>query len=123
MFINKFKHTLLKTVLAVLLLLAFLFQVVNRAVYAHSHVLADGTIIIHAHPYDKTNSHSPVTNHKHTVNELLLLALSSLLFFYFSISFFRLFKKITKFFPGIKQSFHPFLAYTSLNNKSPPFIA
>ncbi len=120
--LNRFIHTLLRSIATSLLLLAFLFQVYNKAVYTHTHILANGNIITHAHPYTKTDYPDPVTNHRHTKNEILLLSKAELLFLFFA----------TAIFYPIRNSHTPFterpgslflqLGYDRLKNKSPPFF-
>jgi len=48
---------------------------VNDAVFVHTHILPDGRVIEHAHPYHSTSSSSdPQPNHHHTSQEFLLLS-------------------------------------------------
>jgi hypothetical protein len=46
----------------------------NSFFNTHSHKLADGTIITHAHPYDHSSDSSPFKTHQHTATELVFLA-------------------------------------------------
>jgi hypothetical protein len=52
----------------------------NSLVYTHRHQLADGTIITHAHPFDKSSDTDPFKSHYHSTVELVFLA--NLTFFY-----------------------------------------
>jgi len=45
--------------------------VANKAVFVHSHILNDGTIIEHAHPYNKSTDSTPYKSHHHTKAEFL----------------------------------------------------
>jgi hypothetical protein len=55
---------------------AWLF--INATVNRHSHLLLDGYIISHAHPYDKTPAEpGPLASHHHSGKELFLLSLIS----------------------------------------------
>jgi len=53
---------------------------VNKAVFTHSHVLPDGRIIVHAHPYlkhqdeKKGGEREPVNSHHHTPGQYCLLS-------------------------------------------------
>lgn len=59
--------------------------IINSILFTHSQTLSDGSVIVHAHPYDKTEN--PPTNHKHHENELLILNNITLLFFLAAIAF------------------------------------
>lgn len=53
----------------------------NNAIYLHSHKLADGQIIVHAHPFDKSGTSSlPGESHKHSKTEFLFYDQLTLLF-------------------------------------------
>jgi len=40
--------------------------IVNKAIFLHVHKLNDGTIVAHAHPYDKSNDSKPYKSHHHS---------------------------------------------------------
>ncbi len=64
--------------------------IANKAIFTHSHRLSDGTVIEHAHPYDKSNDSEPYKSHHHTNVELLFfqnLEILSLIVFLIFISF------------------------------------
>jgi hypothetical protein len=64
------------------LLPAMLWLFLNTTLNRHIHVLADGYIITHSHPYKKSHdSTSPLDNHKHNKRELLLFGLYSVIVF------------------------------------------
>ncbi|MCD6178561.1 MAG: hypothetical protein J7K39_01535 [Bacteroidales bacterium] len=52
----------------------------NTAVFLHVHKLDDGTIIQHAHPYNKTNDSGPYKSHHHTNTAFLFFQNLGLLF-------------------------------------------
>lgn len=54
--------------------------VVNKALFTHMHRLADGTVVIHAHPYNKTADKKPFKTHNHTQKELQFFAARRILF-------------------------------------------
>ena len=66
--LDKIKYT---STVSILLCFLFLFQIMNKVVFVHSHQLESGKILIHAHPYDKTTDNKPYKEHRHTTAELL----------------------------------------------------
>lgn len=46
----------------------------NNLIYTHSHILEDGRVITHAHPFDKSSDTDPFKSHLHTSSELIFLA-------------------------------------------------
>ena len=63
-----------------LLCLLFIAQIANRAIYFHSHILGNGTIISHAHPYQKSSDSTPYKKHHHSDYQLLFLQQLDVLF-------------------------------------------
>mgnify|MGYP006946287589 CR=1 FL=1 len=63
---------LLQRILSILMIAIISCMIVNRAVFMHTHIMANGTVVTHAHPYDKSD-HSPFKSHKHSNSELLFL--------------------------------------------------
>ena len=47
--------------------------IANKALYMHTHKMADGSIIVHAHPYNKSDDPKPFKSHQHTKAEFLFL--------------------------------------------------
>ena len=57
-----------------LTLVAVLSVIVNNNVFIHTHILPDGRIVEHAHPYDSSDkSPGSKQHHHHTKQEFLLL--------------------------------------------------
>lgn len=56
-----------------LVVLSFTAIQITNGMYFHSHKLADGTLISHAHPFNKAKDRVPVNKHHHTSGELFLL--------------------------------------------------
>ena len=54
--------------------------IANKVVFLHVHKLSDGTIIAHAHPYDKSNDSKPYKSHHHTNAEFLFFQNIEVLF-------------------------------------------
>lgn len=69
--------------IALLLSVVVSFQVVNKAVYTHTHILDDGTLMAHAHPYNKQSDSSPYKNHHHSQYEIAFLQQANYLFLIF----------------------------------------
>ncbi len=58
----------------------------NYAFFKHTHVLDNGNIITHAHPYTQESSDDPQPKHDHTKGELIFLSGLSLLLQSFVLS-------------------------------------
>ena len=56
--------------------------VTNKAIYSHSHLLADGKVYTHAHPYNKTNDSKPFKTHHHSRAEFLFYENLDILFLF-----------------------------------------
>lgn len=66
--------------IAFFLVFAVAGNTITNALYLHSHRLPDGSVITHAHPFNKTQDKSPYKHHRHTQVELFLLSHLHLLF-------------------------------------------
>lgn len=55
------RHTTKKSVACLILWLMGLL-IINKTVFLHSHILANGTVVTHAHPYQKAGD----SQHNHT---------------------------------------------------------
>jgi hypothetical protein len=65
-----------------MLLPAFLWLLTNSTLNMHSHLTPVGTVISHAHPFQKNQAEpAPIQGHHHTPGELWLLDLFSILLF------------------------------------------
>lgn len=67
-------------VTALLLVVLYCTQIINQAFYLHSHRLADGSLVTHAHPFDKAKDNEPVKKHAHTLTQLITITNLQLLF-------------------------------------------
>lgn len=47
--------------------------IANQAIFLHVHKLSDGTVIYHAHPYDKSGDTKPIKSHQHSNAEFTFL--------------------------------------------------
>lgn len=63
-----------------LLIALFAFQVVNKSVYTHSHKLANGIIVTHAHPFNKSDDSNPYKSHQHLQTDFIFFENLEILF-------------------------------------------
>jgi len=54
--------------------------IVNKTVFLHVHKLDDGTIIFHAHPFDKSKDSKPYKSHHHSKTGFLFFQNLNILF-------------------------------------------
>jgi hypothetical protein len=115
--VNKITSLLLRN----LLLLSFVLLLVNNAVFYHSHVLANGQVVSHAHPYNKSSDKDPIKTHHHSNAEFLFLDLVQLLFFLFLTGIgLAVFSQKAPHFRK-KEELHPFGFFLNTRNRAPPF--
>lgn len=72
--VNHFK--IAKKIFAFAFIGCIVLLTVNSTLYKHSHILEDGTLITHAHPYSKGTDNSPIKSHHHSQIELLIFSIS-----------------------------------------------
>jgi hypothetical protein len=77
----------LKRLAAGLMIALMVLLLVNRAVYIHIHVLPDGSVHSHAHPFSKNPHSSNGTGHQHSSLEFFLLDQFETLAFMASVLF------------------------------------
>jgi len=63
-----------KRLAAFLLALLVGFLVVNKTIYIHSHRLDDGTLVTHAHPFNRAADDDPGKTHHHTSTAFLYIS-------------------------------------------------
>ena len=83
---NRIKH-IVERQIALLLVAVMAMLVFNQSFNIHSHRLSDGTIITHAHPFQKSaaDDGEPVSSHEHSHNDYVFLDHFSLLFIVLAI--------------------------------------
>lgn len=62
-----------KTFFIWLSLAAVVISISNKVLNTHLHQLSDGTVVQHAHPYQKSNDTKPFQSHTHSASELIFL--------------------------------------------------
>jgi len=65
-------------------------MLINKAIFLHSHVLNDGTIIIHAHPCERSEDSQPLKKQHHTKAAFFFYENLDLLFLSAVLSFFSI---------------------------------
>lgn len=73
-------HILWKKITFVLLIVVMGCLLINQALYTHTHVKPDGSIVSHAHPFNKTQESKQGKSHTHSSLEFFLLQNLNLLF-------------------------------------------
>jgi len=58
--------------ISIILLLSLLLLLVNIICNVHLHLIANGTVLFHAHPYQKDSQQQPFKTHPHARFELLI---------------------------------------------------
>ena len=66
-------HKSIKQLGVILMILVITALLVNKAVYIHVHVMPDGTVLTHAHPFNKTADSTQGKSHHHSNLELFML--------------------------------------------------
>ncbi len=96
--------------------------IANKATFMHVHKLSDGTIIVHAHPYDKSHDSKPYKSHQHTKAEFIFFQNLEILFLvvFLSLTLIALVKKEKVLFELITI---PDLSYINLRKSRAPPIS
>jgi len=94
--------------------------IANKSVFMHTHLLADGTIITHSHPYDKSSDSEPFKSHHHTKVEFVFLQNLDILFLtvFFAYSFLWFINRANYSFPLFIIYSLPF--FDSNKGRAPP---
>jgi hypothetical protein len=67
-------NRILQKLIHFIVFVSICFTIINNVVYIHTHKMSDGSIIVHAHPFKKTDTNNiPVKSHKHTHFEYVVL--------------------------------------------------
>lgn len=116
-----FKHKILRLIAGLLVLAVCLF-IVNNVVFLHPHKLPDGNIIVHAHPYNKSQDSAPFKAHSHTTKELFHIANMQLLFI--TAALFILFTQIANYKRVYlyQTPFVNFKYFFRLKGREPPYF-
>ncbi len=118
---TKFKNITIKSVSYLLIVMMSIF-VINNVLFIHAHKMDDGRIVVHAHPYDKSDDSQPYKSHHHTKTELLFFDNVKLhfLFVFFLFVFLNLVNKSRFLFLFITSFIQPYkFLFTS---RAPPVL-
>ena len=96
--------------------------IINNVMFLHSHKSVNGNIVIHAHPYNKSNDSAPFKSHHHSKTELIYLTNLQLLFIFTLISFIALDVAKKKSYVVINQQFYPQSFKILYQGRAPPLV-
>lgn len=84
--------------LSTVLLFTLLIVMYNNITNQHRHLLPNGQMVVHAHPFSKNENNESQKQHTHNTNQLLFISLINNLFtFLLIVSFvFNFIQKVTK---------------------------
>ncbi len=74
------QNKIIQKSIAILLIGIMSLMILDEAFFLHSHKLSDGTIIIHAHPYNKSKDSQPFKTHHHSDTVFYFYHVVSILF-------------------------------------------
>jgi len=96
--------------------------IVNTAIFLHVHKLNDGTIISHAHPYDKTSDTHPFKTHQHSKTDFLHIHTLEIFFplVFLMLVLIAFEKKISVLFDLIPAYYLAF--FDSIKGRAPPLF-
>ncbi|MBE9484104.1 MAG: hypothetical protein IMY74_04620 [Bacteroidetes bacterium] len=120
--VKKMVTEIIKRSFAWLLIISMGMLIANKAVFFHEHILPDGTVIAHAHPYDKSADPEPYKTHHHSEAELFSFCQADKLFF-FGIVILAIFSALSRsILPVfIQKAFTP-VTISGYNGRAPPFL-
>ena len=79
-------HKLWKRITVGVLIMIMGSLLVNQALYTHTHVMPDGSIVSHAHPFNKSQESKQGGSHQHSTLDFFLLQNLQLLFLVATLS-------------------------------------
>ena len=113
-------HHQIKKIFAYLIMVLMGLLIINKVIFLHSHILNDGTIITHAHPYQTADDSKPFKSHLHTKAAFFFFSNIQLLFSSASVALltFILHNQLTLTVSGVIN----YACYYSsiLKNRAPP---
>lgn len=96
--------------------------IANTAIFLHVHELSDGSLISHAHPYDKTDEKHPEKTHQHSQTDLLLIHSLEILFpLIFLVLVLIVFEKKISVLFDLKTACH-LLIFDVVKGRAPPVL-
>ncbi len=110
-------------ILGTILIGLILFFIINKILYTHSHILSNGTVITHAHPYDKSADNSPFKSHQHGSVELVILSAVSFLPAIYLTFFLAIISQKTYLIIPFLGEKYLFNCWRKINGRAPPCLA
>ena len=102
------------------------FIILNQGYFAHTHQLKNGTVVTHAHPYNKglDDNKSPFSSHEHSTAEYILISSINVfqLLILFILVFHFIFQKKHEHTSSFSFDLKPVELYRHSSGRSPPFI-
>ena len=102
------------------------FIILNQGYFSHNHQLKDGTVVTHAHPYNKglDDNKSPFSSHEHSKAEYVLISNLGIfrLFLLLIFAFHFISQRIFEFTSSYCFCFKPIEFYQQSSGRSPPFF-
>lgn len=112
-----------KKAISYLIIVLMVMLIANRAIYVHSHVLSNGVVVTHAHPFSKDKSNNSSPNHQHSSYEFLILHQLLVLFTVLGISCLIVQLFSVKHFYDESIHSEPIISISIVSLRGPPFFA
>lgn len=93
----------------------------NQALFTHKHIAEDGTVVTHAHPYDRSDS-GPYKHHIHSRAELIVFDSAKTLFFVPALLFVAAVLQPVQVLPIYQRSAEQQYAASPGNSRAPPTL-
>ncbi|MBN2805271.1 MAG: hypothetical protein JXR22_01315 [Prolixibacteraceae bacterium] len=72
-FLKPIKNHTIRKLAAIMLVILIGGMAMMKTTFTHTHVLENGELVIHAHPYQKQNDASPFKQHTHSSYQLAMI--------------------------------------------------
>jgi hypothetical protein len=96
--------------------------IVNKALFIHTHQLSNGTIIVHAHPFDKSTDKDPIKEHQHTNDGLFFINHVDILFLVFVLALALAYLQFRSKFFVLRYLHFITRARITKNGRAPPYL-
>ncbi len=109
--------------IAILLVGLMSLMILDKAFFLHTHKLSDGTIIVHAHPYNKSADSKPFKTHHHSDTIFHFYHVVNILFPAIILTFTLIasFKKTKRLFLQIKRISFSYISHKK--GRAPPIYS
>lgn len=117
--INKTKRTV-KQLFAFIFVGLVIFQLAEQSVFLHAHILPNGTVITHTHPFDKGSEQQPYKTHHHKFSDLIIVDQSNFFFLLSKpVEVVCFLNNCNQLLYYVNNNYH-FFKFTFFCNKAPP---